>query len=331
MDEATYTIWTEKYRPKHFKDIRGQEEIVKRVKAFVEQKNMPHLLFAGPAGVGKSTLSLVIAHELFKETWRDNFLELNASDERGIDIVRVKVKDFARTKAIGEVPFKIIFLDECDALTREAQQALRRTMENYTKTCRFVLSCNFSSKIIDPIQSRCVVFKFKPLKKEEVFKIIDIICAAESINVSEKAKEALFVVSGGDCRKLENILQSSAAVESDITEKTVYSLASQARPAEVQDILTIAATGNFVEARKKTLSMMLDNGLSGLDFLKQVQPEIWKLNIENLKKLEMIKLCGEIEFRLVEGSDEFIQIEALIAGICYLSKEVGHATASGHK
>ena len=161
------SIWTEKYRPSTFEEVKGQKEIVEKVKAFVKSKNMPHLLFSGPAGIGKTTLSLVIAKELFKEGWRQNTLELNASDERGIDVIRVKVKDFARTKAIGDAPFKLIYLDESDALTREAQQALRRTMENYTKTCRFILSCNYSSKIIDPIQSRCAVFRFKPLTKEE--------------------------------------------------------------------------------------------------------------------------------------------------------------------
>jgi len=153
-------MWTEKFRPDNFSDIKGQKDIVKRIKAFVEQKNMPHLLFAGPAGVGKTTLSLVVVKQLYKDMWRENFLELNASDERGIDVVRVKVKEFARTKSIGNVPFKIIYLDECDALTKEAQQALRRTMENYTQTCRFILSCNYSSKIIEPIQSRCAVFRF---------------------------------------------------------------------------------------------------------------------------------------------------------------------------
>jgi replication factor C small subunit len=311
-------IWTEKYRPEKFKDIKGQENIVKRVKAFVEQKNMPHLLFAGPAGIGKSTLALVTAKELFGESWRDNFLELNASDERGIDVIRVKVKDFARTKALGDVPFKIIFLDECDALTKEAQQALRRTMENYTRTCRFVLSCNFSSKIIDPIQSRCVVFKFKPLSKENIYTIIDTISKNEKFKIDENAKKALYEISNGDCRKVENILQSCAVITDNITEKTVYSVSSQALPKEVKEILNLAVSKNFLEARKKALNTMLENGLSGLDLLKQIQSSIWELDIENLKKLEMIKLCGEIEFRLVEGSDEFIQIEALLASINFI-------------
>ena len=312
-------IWTEKYRPKSFKEIKGQKDIVKRAEAFVKQQNMPHLLFAGPAGVGKSTLALVVARELFKDIWRENFLELNASDERGIDVVRVKVKDFARTKAIGDVPFKIIFLDECDALTREAQQALRRTMENYTKTCRFILSCNFSSKIIDPIQSRCVVFKFKPLPKEDIFSIIDKIASEEKIKVTGDAKQALYEVTGGDCRKVENLLQSSAAVAQEITEKAVYSIASQALPEEVQEILDLAFKNNMLEARKKLLNTMFENGLSGLDIIKQIQSSIWKQKVDDLKKLEMIKLCGEIEFRMVEGSDEFIQLEALIAGISYIN------------
>ena len=162
------TIWTEKYRPSNFSEVKGQAHVVSKLQAFVKEKNMPHVLFAGPAGIGKTTLALVMAKQFFGENWRDNFLELNASDERGIDVVRVKVKDFARTKALGDVPFKIIYLDECDALTKEAQQALRRTMENYTSSCRFILSCNYSSKITDPIQSRCAVFKFKPLEKDEL-------------------------------------------------------------------------------------------------------------------------------------------------------------------
>ena len=157
------SIWTEKYRPSKFHELVGQDEIVKRVESLTNSLNIPHLLFAGPAGTGKSTLALIVVKELYGANWRENYLELNASDERGIKFVREKVKNFARTKSLGKVPFKIIFLDEADALTPEAQQALRRTMENYSATCRFILSCNYSSKIIDPIQSRCAIFIFKLL------------------------------------------------------------------------------------------------------------------------------------------------------------------------
>jgi len=306
-------IWTEKYRPKEFSEIKGQKEIVKRVKAFVELKNMPHLLFAGPAGVGKSTLALIIAKKLFKEEWHQNFLELNASDERGIDIIRNKVKDFARTKAIGNVPFKIIFLDECDALTREAQQSLRRTMENYTQTCRFILSCNYSSKIIDPIQSRCAMFRFKRLEKKEIHSIIEKIEKDENLKIDEKSKEALFVISEGDVRRVENILQSSAAISKNITEEIIFSMASVAKPKEVDEVLKLALANKFLEARNKLLDVMLNYGLSGVDIIKQIQQEILNLNIDNEKKMKLMEKCGEIEFRMTEGSDEFIQLEALLS------------------
>jgi len=310
-----HTIWTEKFRPKSFSDVKGQDEIVKRIKSFVEQKNMPHLLFSGPAGVGKTSLALVIARQLFNDSWRQNFLELNASDERGIDVIRVKVKDFARTRAIGDVPFKIIYLDECDALTKEAQQALRRTMENYTATCRFVLSCNYSSKIIDPIQSRCAIFRFRPLPKEELGKIIDRIGKEEKLKVDEKAREALISVCEGDCRRLENLLQASSVLDNNVTEETIFSIASTARPKEVIDILKLALEKKFIPAREKLLDTMLKHGLSGLDIIRQVQREILSLDIDGRAQLELISKCGEAEFRISEGSDEFIQLEAFLAQV----------------
>ncbi len=313
MGDESSVIWTEKYRPKTFDDLKGQEEIVIKLKAFVKQKNLPHLLFSGPAGVGKSTLALVIARSFFGESYRENFLELNASDERGIDIVRSKVKDFARTKAIGNVPFKIIFLDECDALTKEAQQALRRTMENHTSTCRFVLAANYSSKIIDPIQSRCAIFRFKPLAKEHVLSLIKNIVAKENLNMPQEAQEALVTVAEGDCRRVTNILQSCAAVAKTIMPETIYSLASVAEPTEVKEVLTTALKGDFIKAREKLLDVMLRYGLSGLDAIKQIQSEIWNLEIDGRKKVTLIDKCGETEFRLVEGSDEFVQLEALLA------------------
>src|SRR3989338_2079332 len=246
-------LWTEKYRPSDFSEIKGQKEIVKRVKAFVEQQNLPHLMFAGPAGVGKTSLALVIAKKLFRDMWRQNFLELNASDERGIDIIRNKVKDFARTKAIGDAPFKIIFLDESDALTREAQQALRRTMENYAQTCRFILNANYYSKIIDPIQSRCVVFRFRQLEKTDVIELIEKIAKNEKLKIDEKAKDALVEISEGDCRRLENILQSCAALSSHVSEDLIHSMASVAKPKEIREVLELALKNKFIEARNKLL------------------------------------------------------------------------------
>ncbi|MFC1691318.1 replication factor C small subunit [Nanoarchaeota archaeon] len=313
--QAEHSIWTEKYRPKKFLDVKGQKDIVEKVKAFTAQKNMPHLLFSGPAGVGKSTLALVTARELFGETWRNNFLELNASDERGIDVVRVKVKDFARTRAIGNVPFKIIFLDECDALTKEAQQALRRTMENFTQTTRFILSCNYSSKIIDPIQSRCAVFRFRPIPEEDIIKIIEKISKEENLKIDKDAEKALYEISEGDCRRAENILQSCAAISTNITSDVVYSMASVAKPKEVRQILESALKNKFIEAREKLLDVMLNYGLSGTDVIKQIQKEITLLELGGRSQMKLMAACGEAEFRLSEGSDEFIQLEAFLAKV----------------
>ncbi len=312
-------IWTEKYRPQDFSEVKGQKDIVRKLKAFVKQQNMPHLMFSGPAGVGKTTLALVIARQLFKEGWRNNFLELNASDERGIDIIRNKVKDFARTRAIGNVPYKIIYLDECDALTKEAQQALRRTMENYTQTTRFILSCNYSSKIIDPIQSRCSVFRFRPLDKNDVFDIVDIIVKQEHIHIDEKAKQAIYEVSNGDCRRAENILQSCAAITDKLTDEVIFSMASVAKPKEIKEILELAMNNRFIQAREKLLDTMLRYGLSGIDIIKQIQKEVWNLDIEGRKKVELVDKCGDIEFRMTEGSDEYLQLEALLANFTLVS------------
>ncbi len=307
------SIWIEKFRPKKFEDIIGQEIIVRRLKAFVENKNVPHLLLAGPPGVGKSTIALVIARDLFGDNWRENFLELNASDDRGIDVVRNTIKDFARTKSIGNVPFKIILLDESDSLTRDAQQALRRTMEQYSNTCRFILSCNYSSKIMDPIQSRCTVFRFKPLNDEDINKIIDRISKEEKLKVDEKAREALVYVSSGDARRLENVMQSCSMMSNKISEELVYEIVSSAHPKEIKEILELAIDGKFPSAKDKLLDVMLKHGLSGLDIVKQIQGEIWNLKIPDDRKVDLVDKCGEIEFRMVEGSDEFVQLEGLIA------------------
>jgi len=315
------SIWIEKYRPKEWTEIKGQQAIVDRVKAFVDSKNMPHLLFAGPAGVGKSTTALVIAKKLYGDNWRQNFLEMNASDERKLEVVRTKIKDFARTRPIGDVPFKIIFLDESDALTKDAQHALRRIMENYTSTTRFIMSCNYSSKIIDPIQSRCAIFRFKPLSKEAIFELIDHIANRESLEVEEKAKEALYYVSNGDCRKLENTMQSCAVISLKITEDVIYSIVSAAKPQEIKDVLSVAYNGDFITSRKKLIDTMLEHGLSGYDVVKQISSVILDLNIPEKKKLDLIHRVGEAEFRLVEGSDEYVQLEAFLAYISLIGKE----------
>ncbi|PIN89709.1 replication factor C small subunit [Candidatus Pacearchaeota archaeon CG10_big_fil_rev_8_21_14_0_10_32_14] len=306
-------IWTEKYRPQTFSEVVGQNDIVKRVESFVNSFNIPHILFAGPAGTGKSTLALVVVKQLFKNTWRDNYLELNASDERGIQIIREKVKNFARTKALGSVPFKVIFLDEADALTQEAQQALRRTMENYSGTCRFIMSCNYSSKIIDPIQSRCAIFRFKLLEKKDVDRVIRKIAEKENLSINDDAITAIYDGSEGDCRRCINILQSTASISPTITSDLVSTILASTKPKDIKIVLDYALAGDFEQARERLLDIMLKQSISGQDVIKSIQKEVWNLPVEPELKMKLIEKTGEIEFRITEGSDTFIQLQALLA------------------
>lgn len=313
-------IWTEKYRPKVLAEIKGQDDIMSRLQAFVENKNMPHLMFAGPAGVGKTTAALAIARQLYGDTWHDNILELNASDARGIDVIRGAVKDFARTKAVEDVPFKIIYLDESDALTKEAQDALRRIMEDYVQTTRFILSCNYSSKVIPPIQSRCAIFRFKPLAREVIEGIMQKVAQNEGFQVEKKAIDLIFEASEGDMRKAHNLMQACAATlkregcdENIISLKNISQIISFAEPKEIEAIVKLALAGNFLEAKKKLTDVMVMHGLSGVDIIKQIQKEVWDLKLDEKIKIELIRICGEIEFRMVEGSNEFIQLAALLA------------------
>lgn len=307
-------IWTEKYRPKSLDQVIGHQEITDRLKAFVEKDSVPHSLFAGPSGTGKTTSAIAMAKDLYGDKWNQNFMETNASDERGINVVRNQIKNFARTKAM-EADYKIIFLDESDALTSDAQQALRRTMEKYTDVCRFILSCNYSSKIIEPIQSRTAVFRFNRLDDKDVRQYLERIAEGEDLEVDEKGYEALIKVSEGDLRKAANVMQSASVLNSTINEKTVFDVAASLKPEEVREILKNALNGKFEDSRDKLSSLMIDKGLDGLDVVKSIHREIYDLDIPDKKKLDIIEKLGETEFRITEGASADIQIETLLAQI----------------
>ncbi len=314
-------MWSEKYRPATLAEMRNQADAVGRLKRFAETKAMPHCLFAGPPGTGKTTAALCLAHDLFGERFMDAFLELNASDARGIDVIRTTVKEFARMATISEVPFKILVLDEADNMTADAQHALRRTMERYTDTCRFILSCNYSGKIIEPIQSRCAIFRFVPLNEEDVAGYLKTIGEKEHVRLEDSGLRALTDASEGDLRKAINILQAAASIGKPIDENLVYDVVSKAKPGDVQDLLETAIKGDFIKAREKLRSLLLQQGLSGKDILKQIHSEILRMPVAEKGKIELIDATGEIDYRLVQGADEEVQLSSLLARIALASTQ----------
>jgi len=321
VDSTDLLPWTEKYRPKKLDDIFGQSEIIKSLQAFVKSGNMPNMLFAGPPGVGKTTATLALAKELFGENMGGNFLELNASDERGIDVVRGRIKNFARTVSLGEVPFKLIFLDECDALTSDAQHALRRTMETNARVTRFILSCNYSSKVIEPIQSRCAIFRFLPLREEDIKQMVEHVANEENLKLGEKASSAIYYVSEGDMRKALNVLQGCAMHSKNITQDLVHKISSRAKPKEVREMIELSLKGDFAKARENLDKLIIEYGLSGEDVLIQIYREVPALDIPEKQKIKLIDKVGEYNFRLVEGANERIQIEALLAQFAVLGDQ----------
>ena len=306
-------LWTEKYRPTTLGEILDQEEIVSRLQEFVKRAAMPHCLFTGPPGTGKTTAALCLAHDLFGERFQDVFMELNASDERGIDVVRTTVKEFARMASLSSVPFKILVLDEADNMTGDAQSALRRTMEKYTDTCRFVLCCNYSGRIIEPIQSRCALFRFTPLPEARIVEYLHNIAKKEELKVTESGLKSLVEVAEGDMRKAINTLQAAASTSKGITEETVYQVVGRAKPTDVHDMLNHALKGDFIKAREELRHLLVKYGLSGSEIVRQIHSEVFRLAIPEKRRIDLIEAVGEIDFRLVQGGDEEVQLSALLA------------------
>jgi len=315
-------VWAEKYRPKTLNDMVDREEIVSRFRSFVKDKNLPHLLLVGPAGVGKTTSILCLAHDLYGPGYQNSVLELNASDERGIDVIRDKVKNFARTSAIAsEVSFKILILDEADSLTTAAQHALRRTMEVYTRTCRFCLIGNYSENIIDPIQSRCSVFRFSPLAEQDVKSYISMISKKEGVKLIPEGLDAVFEASGGDMRKATNLLQAAAATQGEVDDIAIYSVLGKVSPQRVREMINLGLKGNFLEAREILRSLLIDEGLGAEDILRMIYSELMRMQMPEKWKVRISDTVGEVDFRLTQGARPEIQLSTLIAKLALASEE----------
>jgi replication factor C small subunit len=307
-------VWIEKYRPERLADIVGQDTITERLQSYVDRNDISHMLFSGPAGIGKTTSAVAIARELYGDDWEENFLELNASDERGIDVVRDRIKSFART-SFGGYDYRIIFLDEADALTSDAQSALRRTMEQFSNNVRFILSCNYSSQIIDPIQSRCAVFRFSPLSDEAVAEEMRHIADQEGIEVTDGGMDALVYAADGDMRKAINALQAASVTGGVVDEEAVYAITSTARPEEVREMVEQALDGDFTAAQSTLDRLLTEEGIAGGDVIDQLHRAVWEFDLDDEAAVRLLDRIGETEYRITRGANERIQLEALLASV----------------
>ena len=307
-------VWIETYRPESLADVKGHEDTTERLGSYVERDDLPHLMFAGPAGTGKTSASQAIARELYGDDWRENFLELNASDERGIDVVRDRIKSFARS-SFGGYDYRVIFLDEADALTTEAQGALRRTMEQFSNNTRFILSCNYSSQIIDPIQSRCAVFRFSPLPDEAVAAQVREIAETEGIEVTDDGVDALVYAADGDMRKAINGLQAAAVMGETVDEEVVFAITSTARPEEIKEMVDLALEGDFAQARAELDHLLTDVGIAGGDIIDQLHRSVWEFDIPDRAAVRLMDRVGEADYRISAGANEQVQLEALLASL----------------
>ena len=309
-------MWVEKYRPTNLDQVINQAEIVNGLSNLIKNSSeIPHLLFAGSAGVGKTTTALCIARELLGQDWQTNTLELNASDERGIKMVRERVKEFAAVMRLAssntdDKPFRIIILDEADEMTAEAQTALRRIIEDSSKTTRFIIICNYLSKIIEPIQSRCVVFHFTRLARQDVIAYLKMICEKEGVQYEQRALSQIYDSTLGDLRHSINVLQASAGMGS-VSVNNVNASVGLSGKAKVGEIIRLALAGKFNDARIKLMELTSVYGMSETDFLKYANQESFDMKLDNLD--EFASVMAEYDYRMSIGAHPEIQLSALLA------------------
>ncbi|MBA0908175.1 MAG: replication factor C small subunit [Nitrosarchaeum sp.] len=311
-------MWVEKYRPSKLSEIVNQTEIISSLESLIKDPtDMPHLMFSGSAGVGKTTTALCISRQILGEYSRDYTLELNASDERGIGMVREKVKKFSRYAGMVDVPFKIIILDEADEMTSDAQTALRRIIEDTAKYCRFILIANNISKIIAPIQSRCATFKFTTIPEEEMINHLETIAKKEKVKADKNGLKAIYDYSEGDLRHAINLMQATASI-GEISEVNVKISAGLTKTSDVDDILKMALSGKIIESREKMIELIKVYGMSESDFLKYLNSAVFKINHEKISSI--LQVIAKYDYRILVGANPEIQLSSLLAELGKLEK-----------
>jgi replication factor C small subunit len=296
-------MWVEKYRPTKLSEVVNQTEIIGSLEALIKDPtDMPHLMFSGSAGVGKTTVALCISRQILGEYAKNYTLELNASDERGIGMVREKVKKFSRFAGMDEVPFKIIILDEADEMTSDAQTALRRIIEDTAKICRFIFIANNISKIIDPIQSRCATFKFTSIPEEDVIGRLEEIAKKEKVKADKKGLKAIYDYSEGDLRHAINLMQATASL-GGITEENVKASAGLTKTSDVDAVLKIALSG--------MIELIKVYGMSESDFLKYINSAVFKSKHDKLT--DILEIIAKYDYRILVGANSEIQLSAMLA------------------
>lgn len=320
-------MWIEKYRPKTLNDVFNQKETIDGIKALLKSPaTMPHFLFAGPPGTGKSTVALCIARQLMGESFRGLVLELNASDERGIGVVRERIKGFSQIiqATPSGVQFGLVILDECDEMTKDAQTALRRIMETSSRTSRFILICNYQSGIIEPIQSRCSVFRFRRLEKADALAYLDKICKSEKVDAEPKAIERILELSEGDLRRAVNYLQVVATSSKDgkLDSASLNRVLSEAGGELIREMLKLALQGDFIKARDVMYELMGKHGVSGREIIRGANRELNRIpELTPDRQAEVMRMLGECDFRLTQGANEDIQLSAMLAQLSLIGRK----------